>query len=81
MYTDLPQRLRDLIDELVDIEVRIREVDNDAHEREYGNLTRDRAQICRTAFAYCKAQKLDRQMVNAAFLERLGRKVTDDGIV
>ena len=78
---DLPQRLRELIDDLVEIEVRLRELEKANGVRARKKLRDERRDTCREAVAYCRAKRLDRQLVNAAFLERLGRKVTDDGIV
>lgn len=81
MYVDLPQRLRELIDDLVEVEVRLRELERSNGSRARKKLTDERRDICRMAFAYCKSRKLGRRIVNAAFFERLGRKVTDDSIV
>ncbi len=81
MYAGLPQRLRELIDELVDLEVRIRELDNSSGEFGRKKLSIERIGVCRKALGFCKAHDLKYQVVNAAFFERLGRKVTNDGIL
>jgi hypothetical protein len=81
MYADLPQRLRELIDELVELEVRIRELENRNGDFARRALYIQRIAICNDACDYCKAHNLNNRVVNAAFFERLGKQVTDDSIV